>query len=457
MSSYKKKSKKNVAPCKISNCPYYSFKGEEKFGLINKIYFDTIFFTSPIPQMMCNLDGIIIKANDPFCKLLGYKIEELLKMSVYELAHREDVEATRKHLELYRKKLKTTNEYKKNIIRKNGEYVPVTVRTILVPDESGQKFLVLAHIQERSQDQYSQDAVDECLSDIYEKLKKISFNSVNTFISGICHEIKSALQVLKDSAFIVNAIAQMTHENSKCHPANLNNDSLIMEMNDQLNIATKAINSIDDLLDNISTFGGLSLFKDETQQSFLQSITLDIKSVNIYSIIKETIDLFKCTIEYKKTPILIYMSDCNTDNMHVSGGILKQILMNLLTNAYKSVIEYHKNNINNAAIIIRSKKEIEKINKLVTFIEVEDNGRGIPPLYKEKLFTPFYRVYRDMPGSGLGLFFCKTAAMNANMNLFLKCSEEGKTVFRLEFTDTDPQKSEKDTQKEVRIRTGLNE
>ena len=38
-----------------------------------------------------------------------------------------------------------------------------------------------------------------------------------------------------------------------------------------------------------------------------------------------------------------------------------------------------------------------------------DNGPGIPPEERERIFAPFRRLsqHRDRPGSGLGLYFAK--------------------------------------------------
>jgi signal transduction histidine kinase len=36
-------------------------------------------------------------------------------------------------------------------------------------------------------------------------------------------------------------------------------------------------------------------------------------------------------------------------------------------------------------------------------ISVKDNGPGIPPQFRQKIFEPFERLHRDQSGTGLGL------------------------------------------------------
>lgn len=77
---------------------------------------------------------------------------------------------------------------------------------------------------------------------------------------------------------------------------------------------------------------------------------------------------------------------------------LQVIFNNLLSNA----IKYH--DLSKPAPYIRIKV---MVNQSCACITIEDNGSGIAPQYKEKVFDMFYRASTHSTGSGLGLYIVK--------------------------------------------------
>lgn len=75
---------------------------------------------------------------------------------------------------------------------------------------------------------------------------------------------------------------------------------------------------------------------------------------------------------------------------------LEQVLVNLLLNALAAFDEGRAD----AWIAVRAREQGERV-----VLEVEDNGRGIPPADLERIFEPFYTTRRG--GTGLGLAICR--------------------------------------------------
>ncbi len=77
---------------------------------------------------------------------------------------------------------------------------------------------------------------------------------------------------------------------------------------------------------------------------------------------------------------------------------LRQLIQNLLSNAMK----YQ----NSELLLVRI--SAEKRDGFVVF-QVRDNGLGIAPENRERIFEPFYRVHtrEAIPGTGIGLGFCR--------------------------------------------------
>ena len=76
---------------------------------------------------------------------------------------------------------------------------------------------------------------------------------------------------------------------------------------------------------------------------------------------------------------------------------LKQVLLNLVRNSAESIGERGR-------IVLRAGTERVSLggrSTVVTILEVEDNGKGIPPEVQKRLFDPFYTT--KAAGTGLGL------------------------------------------------------
>jgi signal transduction histidine kinase len=77
-----------------------------------------------------------------------------------------------------------------------------------------------------------------------------------------------------------------------------------------------------------------------------------------------------------------------------------RVLLNLLNNAFFSVSEKSKQNIQGyePTVSVTTKNLGGKVR-----ISVQDNGTGIPPAIKDKIFQPFFTTKSSGQGTGLGL------------------------------------------------------
>jgi signal transduction histidine kinase len=62
---------------------------------------------------------------------------------------------------------------------------------------------------------------------------------------------------------------------------------------------------------------------------------------------------------------------------------------------------------------------------------VTDNGPGIEPQYRDRVFEPFKRLHgRQYPGCGLGLAFCRKAIESHGGRIWVEAGPSGGAAFR---------------------------
>ncbi len=140
------------------------------------------------------------------------------------------------------------------------------------------------------------------------------------------------------------------------------------------------------------------LAEDTLQITKIESgqVSITWKIVNTERMLKEAISAVRISNRHKVS----YYIDPNVSYVQADPAKLRQVVQNLISNAVK----YSPNggNIN---------IEIKEHNKDEILFSISDEGIGIKPEQKEKLFQKFSRVdsehTKTIKGTGLGLWICK--------------------------------------------------
>ncbi|MFV8325850.1 hybrid sensor histidine kinase/response regulator transcription factor [Flavobacterium sp. ZS1P14] len=130
-------------------------------------------------------------------------------------------------------------------------------------------------------------------------------------------------------------------------------------------------------------------------------LKLKVSKTDILAYSKNIFDSFK-EMAYNKKIKLNFISESETISGWIDNDKYDKILYNLLSNALKFTNKY-----GNVDLTIRLKEGAEGI----LFIEVSDNGIGIPLKSQEKIFKRFYQATNSKAnntGSGIGLSLVKS-------------------------------------------------
>ncbi len=207
------------------------------------------------------------------------------------------------------------------------------------------------------------------------------------FVSMASHEFRTPLSTVLSSASLINTYAErLDFENVKKH---------------SLRIKT-AVNNLSTILTEFLSLGKLEEGKTETNlieanlPEIVEEVTAEIKP------------LFRPgqSFDYQHTGPEAVMLD---------RGLFKHVLINLFSNAIKYSPE----------------KSVIRVNSMVNtesiYLEVIDQGMGIPDSDQRHLFSRFFRATNaaNIQGTGLGLYIVKryVELMNGEIGF---TSEEGK-------------------------------
>ncbi len=122
------------------------------------------------------------------------------------------------------------------------------------------------------------------------------------------------------------------------------------------------------------------------------------KVTTLENIANSTLGIVSASINTKGIKI-VKDYNCN-EYIKTYTNEVKQVVLNLIKNSEEAIIE---NEIENGIIRLKTYKDEE-----YAYLEVIDNGGGIPDDVLKKIFMPYFTTKEKMDGTGLGLYMSKT-------------------------------------------------
>lgn len=133
-------------------------------------------------------------------------------------------------------------------------------------------------------------------------------------------------------------------------------------------------------------------------------------------IIQEVIDLLAIDVEEKGVRI---ETDLPSGSILADGEIFRQIVFNLLHNAIKAVNK-------GGRIQVRA----GRLGRSKLWLEVADDGPGVPEAAREDVFKPYFTL--DQKGTGLGLAIVRQLAFKHGWKVSCVAGQGPGAVFRIE-------------------------
>ncbi len=147
--------------------------------------------------------------------------------------------------------------------------------------------------------------------------------------------------------------------------------------------------------------------------------------IDMTKLVNETIELYRERVRDNDIQLNTSLGESNTYLSFVNETQISQVLVNLLNNAIDAV----SGNIDRRIFI-----RISSDDRLM-YIEVGDNGPGVPDNIQDKVMQPFFTTKGSQKGTGLGLSISNEIIEHHNGKLsFTRISKDAEiyTVFKIE-------------------------
>ncbi|HRR55188.1 MAG TPA: PAS domain S-box protein, partial [Candidatus Methanomethylicus sp.] len=180
----------------------------------SEVRFRTAFDQAGSGMGMATLDGTLIKVNDAYCRMLGYKREEMVGRKTVAFTHPDDMAITLKTFEQLASLERTSVQYEKRYIRKDGTQIFAFINVSAIYDADGKPAYVLAQIQDMTERKRLEDELRKYTEHLEELVKEKTrqlqeaqrLATIGETATMVGHDLRNPLQAIINLTFIMNEI-----------------------------------------------------------------------------------------------------------------------------------------------------------------------------------------------------------------------------------------------------------
>ena len=340
----------------------------------------------PTGLLLCNLDGSFVYANEFLANFLGYSVDELLKLTYWELTPEkyQDKEllqmANLKHIGRY-------GPYEKEYIHRSGRLIPIRLNGVMT-EINGESF-IWSMIEEITSEPSFSTSQDEYCRAYTIHTEKMS--ALQQLVAGIAHEVNNPinfihgnLNYLAEYAENLISIVESCQTHASQLPADLQNQledvDLPFIIQDLPRLIQSTRNGSERVRNIVYSLRRFSRIDCEGK-----------KKVDVHDGLDDCLMLLQH--RFQKSRINLIQHYGSVPLLECFAGDLNQVFLNILNNAIDAVDQSM-----NPTIEIKT----EVYGKHLC-IRIQDNGPGIADGISKMIFNPFFTTKPVGAGKGLGL------------------------------------------------------
>ena len=161
--------------------------------------FRSAFDDSLIGNVLVSPEGLLVKANQAFCNLLGYEENELLGHRIFEFTHPDDLALSQTTLNHLNRGAKTAQKIEKRYIRKDGAVIWGEAGSAPVKDEAGNVKYLVSQLLDITQRKKAEEEILSLNADLEKKVQERTAE-----ISDLYHNAPCGYHSLNREGIVVN-------------------------------------------------------------------------------------------------------------------------------------------------------------------------------------------------------------------------------------------------------------
>ncbi len=355
-----------------------------------------------------DINGIITFVNDEFCKISGYKYEELIGAN-HNIVRHPDI--PKSNFTLLWSTILNKKPYKATVknLTKDGKtvYLNTTITPILDENDEIKEFIAIRYdvteeVELKKRLEKKEKELEELNKDLENRVS-IKTKELKELNKTLEHRVKDEIKKNEEKQKLLFLQSRMASLGQMLGNIAHQWRQPLTELNLTLFNMKKFFNTnekekLDELyLESKNLISTMSSTIDDFSNFF--NPQKDKKSFEIKKAVDEAILILKKTIEDITLKIEVPL------NYQVVGVLneLTQVIINLIQNSKDAFII---NNINNKIIEIKLKED-KILDKKYAKLEIIDNAGGISKDNLDKIFDPYFTTKHKSQGTGLGLFMSK--------------------------------------------------
>lgn len=338
--------------------------------------FRSLFEHSLDAMFLTFADGRIIAANPAARAMFGMTEEEICRVGRAGLMDSEDQRLGPALEERFR-----TSRARAELrcVRKDGTKLDVEASSVILDGKPARAFVVMHDITQRKRTQ-----------ELLIRSEKVA--ALGRMAANLAHEINNPLSAVMNTLFLAQSAPEC--------PASVRQ---------YLEIADQELRRISHI-----TRQALGFYREDSTPT----------TVTLSTIVDEAIDLFKTRIKAKDATIKKQYTDAIT--VTAVAGELRQVFSNLISNSLDAIDE-------KGTVLVQLSSARSKVGQNQARISIADNGRGIQPDLRTRIFEPLFTTKGEV-GTGLGLWVSKQLIEKNGGSIRVHSSVNGSrrgTTFRI--------------------------